>query len=127
MDNRVDIFGLLKSEGKLTKVLVYCAKDTEDDPYEHTSTKTFLNCVPIDALVRDITPESLVWKYFGQIPMGSKEIICEKRHIDTLKTADKIKIGTDYYSVRKDDSKGWKMQTRQDYIILVAELKILND
>jgi len=125
VDNRIDIFSLLKNEGKLSKVLVYSAKDTEDDPYEHTSTKTFLNPIAIDALVRDITPESLVWKYFGQIPMGSKEIICEKRHIDTLKTADKIKIGTDYYSVRKDDSKGWKIQTRQDYIIVVAELKIL--
>ena len=124
-DNRIDLFGLLRNEGKLSKVLVYSAKDTEDDPYEHTSTKTFLNPIAIDALVRDITPESLVYKYFGQIPMGSKEIICEKRHIDTLKTADKIKIGTDYYSVRKDDSKGWKIQTRQDYIIVVAELKIL--
>ena len=124
-DNRIDLFGLLRNEGKLSKVLVYSAKDTIDDPYEKTSTKTFLNCVPIDALIRDITPESLVWKYFGQIPMGSKEIICEKRHIDTLKTADKIKIGVDYYSVRKDDSKGWKIQTRQDYIIVVAELKIL--
>jgi len=125
MDTRINLFGLLKNEGKLSKVLVYSAKDTIDDPYEKTSTKTFLNCVPIDALIRDITPESLVWKYFGQIPMGSKEIICEKRHIDTLKTADKIKIGADYYSVRKDDSKGWKIQTRQDYIIVVAELKIL--
>jgi len=124
-DKRIDLFGLLKNEGKLTKVLVYSAKDTIDDPYEKTTTKTFLNPIAIDALVRDITPESLVWKYFGQIPMGSKEIICEKRHIDTLKTADKIKIGTDYYSVRKDDSKGWKIQTRQDYIIVVAELKIL--
>jgi len=124
-DRRIDIFSILKNEGKLTKVLVYSAKDTIVDPYEKNTDKTFLNPMPIDALVRDITPESLVWKYFGQIPMGSKEIICEKRHIDTLKTADKIKIGTDYYSVRKDDSKGWKIQTRQDYIIVVAELKIL--
>ena len=125
MDNRVDIFRILRQEGKLSKVLVYSAKDTVDDPYEKTTTKTFLNPVAIDALVRDLTPESLVWRYFGQIPMGSKEIICEKKYIDTLKTADKIKIGTDYYSVRKDDSKGWKIQTRQDYIIVVAELKIL--
>ena len=125
MDNRVDIFRILKQEGKLSKVLIYSAKDTVDDPYEKTTTKTFLNPIPVDALVRDITPESLVWKYFGQIPMGSKEIICEKKYIDTLKTADKIKIGTEYYNVRKDDSKGWKIQTRQDYIIVVAELKLL--
>ena len=125
MDKRIDIFSILKTEGKLSKVLVYSAKDTVDDPYEKTTTKTFLNPIPVDALVRDLTPESLVWRYFGQIPMGSKEIICEQKYIDTLKTADKIKIGTDYYSVRKDDSKGWKIQIRQDYIIVVAELKIL--
>ena len=124
-DNRIDIFGLLRSEGKLTKILVFQGISRTIDPYEKNQEITMLNPIAIDALVRDITPESLVWKYFGQIPMGSKEIICEKRYIDTLKTADKIKIGTDYYSVRKDDSKGWKIQTRQDYIIVVAELKIL--
>jgi hypothetical protein len=125
MDKRIDLFGLLKNEGKLSKVLIYSAKDTVDDPYEKTTTKTFLNPIPVDALVRDITPESLVWKYFGQIPMGSKEIICEKKYIDTLKTADKIKIGTEYYNVRKDDSKGWKIQVRDNYMVVVAELKIL--
>jgi len=124
-EKRIDIFGLLRSEGKLTKILVFQGISRTIDPYEKNQEITMLNPITIDALVRDITPESLVWKYFGQIPMGSKEIICEKRHIDTLKTADKIKIGTDYYSVRKDDSKGWKIQTRQDYIIVVAELKIL--
>jgi len=124
-EKRIDIFGLLRSEGKLTKILVFQGISRTIDPYEKNQEITMLNPITIDALVRDITPESLVWKYFGQNPMGSKEIICEKRHIDTLKTADKIKIGTDYYSVRKDDSKGWKIQTRQDYIIVVAELKIL--
>ena len=124
-EKRIDIFGLLRSEGKLTKILVFQGISRTIDPYEKNQEITMLNPITIDALVRDITPESLVWKYFGQIPMGSKEIICEKRYIDTLKTADKIKIGTDYYSVRKDDSKGWKIQTRQDYIIVVAELKIL--
>lgn len=125
MDKRVNLFGLLKQEGQLQKILIYCAKETVDDPYEKTTTKTFLNPTAIDALVRDLSPESLVWKYYGQIPMGSKEIICEKRYLNTLKSADKIKIGDDYYSVRKDSSKGWAIQTRQDYLIVVTELKIL--
>jgi len=123
MDKRIEIFRLLKQEEKLTKVLIYCAKETVDDPYEKTTTKSFLNPITIDALVRDITPESLVWRYFGQILMGSKELICEKKHLNTLKSADKIKIGDNYYKVRKDDSKGWAIQERQDYIIVVTELK----
>jgi hypothetical protein len=125
MDRRIDIFNLLKNEGKLTKVLVYSATDTVDDPYEKTTTKTYLNPVSLNAFIRDVTPESLVWKYFGQIPMGSKQIICEKKYINLLKTADKIKIGDNYYKVRKDDSKGWAIQERPDYIIIVAELKNL--
>ena len=123
MDKRIEIFRLLKQEEKLTKVLIYCAKETVDDPYEKTTTKSFLNPITIDALVRDITPESLVWRYFGQILMGSKELICEKKHLNTLKSADKIKIGDSYYKVRKDDSKGWAIQERQDYIVVVTELK----
>lgn len=125
MDRRIDIFNLLKNEGKLTKVLVYSATDTVDDPYEKTTTKTYLNPVSLNAFIRDVTPESLVWKYFGQIPMGSKQIICEKKYINLLKTADKIKIGDNYYKVRKDNSKGWAIQERPDYIIIVAELKNL--
>jgi len=124
-DRRIDIFSILKNEGKLTKVLVYSSKDTIVDPYEKNTDKTFLNPMPIDALARDLSPESLVWKYFGQIPMGSKEIICEKKYINALKIADKIKIGDNYYKVRKDDSKGWAIQERVDYIIVVAELKNL--
>jgi len=124
-DRRIDIFSILKNEGKLTKVLIYSAKDTIVDPYEKNTDKTFLNPMPIDALTRDLSPESLVWKYFGQIPMGSKEIICEKKYINALKIADKIKIGDNYYKVRKDDSKGWAIQERVDYIIVVAELKNL--
>jgi len=124
-DNRIDIFSILKNEGKLTKILVYSAKDTIVDPYEKNTDKTFLNPMPIDGLARDLSPESLVWKYFGQIPMGSKEIICEKKYINALKIADKIKIGDNYYKVRKDDSKGWAIQERVDYIVVVAELKNL--
>jgi hypothetical protein len=123
MDKRIEIFRLLKQEEKLTKVLIYCAKETVDDPYEKTTTKTFFNPTTINALVRDLSPESLVWRYYGQILMGSKELICEKKHLNTLKSADKIKIGDNYYKVRKDDSKGWAIQERQDYIIVVTELK----
>ena len=122
MDKRINIFQILKQEDKLTKIFIYSAQEITNDPYEKTTSKTFMNPVPIDALVRDISPESLVWKYFGQISMGSKEIICEKRYINTLKTADKIKIGNNYFKVRKDDSRGWAIQERQDYIVVVLEI-----
>lgn len=125
MDKRISIFKVLRQDKQLTRVLVYCAKETVNDPYEKTTTKTFNNPITIDALVRDVSTESLVWKYYGQIPIGSKSLICEKKHLNLLKSADKIKIGDNYYKVRKDDSKGWAIQERADYLIVVTELKNL--
>jgi len=126
MDKRISIFNLLKNEEKLTKVLVYIAQEVENDPYEHTKSLNYQQPVAIDALVRDVSPEALVWKYFGQIPMGSKELILEKRHINTLKAADRIKIGDNYYKTRKDDSRGFSIIERNDYLICVVELKTIN-
>lgn len=126
MDKRINIFKLLKNENKLTKVLVYVATESESDPYEHTKNLNYQQPVAIEALVRDVSPEALVWKYFGQIPMGSKELICEKRHVNTIKAADRIKIGDNYYKTRKDDSRGFNIIERNDYLICVVELKIVN-
>lgn len=126
MDKRIDIFKILKNDEKLTKVLVYVAQEVVNDPYEKTKTLNYQQPVTIDALVRDVSPEALVWKYFGQISMGSKELICEKKHINTLKAADRIKINDNYYKTRKDDSKGFNIIERNDYIVVVVELKIIN-
>jgi hypothetical protein len=122
-DNRVNLFGLLKNEGKLTKVLVYAAKDTVLDPYEKNTEKTFLNPLAIDALVQQISQEALRWKYVGQLPQNSVQIICELRHENTLKTADKIEIGGISYGVYKGSSKEFTILKRNDYLIAVLERK----
>lgn len=126
MDKRIDIFNLLRQEGKLTKILVYTASETISDPYEKNKELTYNQSVKIEGLIRDVSPESLYWKYFGQIPMGSKEIICEKKYKNTLKIADRLQIGNDYFKVRKDDTKGFSILERQDYVIAIVELKSIN-
>lgn len=126
MDNRVDIFHILRNEGKLSKILVYMASEAIADPYEKNKTLSYQQPIPVDALVRDLSPESLYWKYFGQIPMGSKEIILEKKYKNTIKSADRIKIGDNYFKVRKDDSRGFSILERQDYIVVVVELKTVS-
>ncbi len=125
MDKRIDVFKILKQENKLTKVLIYIAQEVQNDPYEKTRTLNYQQPIAIDALVRDVSPEALTWKYFGQIPMGSKELILEKKHINTIKAADRIKIGDNYYKTRKNDSKGFNIIERNDYIVVVVELKIV--
>lgn len=126
MEKRVDLFHLLRQESKLTKVLLYPATESIADPYEKDKTLSYQQPIAIDALVRDVSPEALTWKYFGLIPMGSKELVIEKRHINTIKVADRIKIGDKYYKTRKDDSKGFSIIEREDYLIVVVELKTIN-
>ena len=123
MEKRVNIFKILRDEKKLSKILIYPGKEIVLDPFEKNKGITLGQYLTIEALVRDISPEALVWKYYGQIPMGSKELICQKKYKLTLLAADKIQIGEKFYKTRKDDSKGFAMLERQDYIIVFVELK----
>jgi hypothetical protein len=127
MEKRINLFGLLRAEGKLTKILLYMAQEVENDPYEKTRSLNYQQPIAIDALVRDVSPEALTWKYFGTMPMGSKELCIEKKHKNTIKTADRIKIGDDFFKVYKDDSKGFSVIERQDYLVVVVALKPINE
>ena len=123
MENRVNIFQILRTENKLETAWLYNAIEVKDDPYEKTSTKGFLNPIPIEVYVIDISFEALRWKYPGQMSSGSKQIICEKRWENALKIADRIKIGDNYFKCYKDDSKGFAMLHRESYLVVVLELK----
>jgi hypothetical protein len=122
-DNRINIFQILKNEGKLVKALLYPAISKNDDPYEHTKVEGFLNPIAIDVLFQQISFEALKWKFFGQIPQNSVQIICELKHEHLLKVADKIQIGEQIYKCYKDDSKGFMILKRFDYIVAILETK----
>jgi len=122
-DKRINIFGLLKNENKLTKILVYPGIESIDDPYEKTKNIFMLNPITIDALVQQISFEALRWKYFGQIPQDSIQILCELKHENLLKLADKIKINDKYYAVYKDSSKSFMILKRTDYLVCILERK----
>jgi hypothetical protein len=125
MENRIDLFGLLKQEGKLTKILVYPAITKEIDPISHEKEKVFLNPITIDAYVRDVSPEALVWRYYGVIPIGSKEFICEKRWEETIKSASRITINDEEYKTLWNDSKGFSILERENYLVIVVAKKDL--
>ena len=127
MDKRVDLFNLFRNEGKLETLQVYAAKETQDDPYEKTSTKTYNNPLPIKGLIRQVSFEALHWKYFGLIPVGSIECIAEKKYLTLFRTADKIKYGDNYFKTWKDDSHGFAILERPDYVIIILAKKELND
>lgn len=124
-EKRIDLFNLFKNEGKLETLYVYQAKETIDDPYEKTKTLTYYNPLPIKGLIRQVSFEALHWKYYGQIPVGSIEVIAEKKYLTHFRTADKIKYGEEYFKCYKDDSKGFAILERADYVIVVLAKKVI--
>jgi hypothetical protein len=123
-EKKIDIFNLLKNEGQLSTLYVYSAKETVDDPYEHTKTLIYGNPLPIKALIRQVSFEALHWKYFGLIPVGSIEVIAEKKYLTLFRTADKIKYGDDYFKCFKDDPKGFAILERPDYVVVILAKKV---
>lgn len=123
MDKRIDIFSLLKNEGRLTTLYVYQAREVENDPTEHTTDKVYNNPLPIKALIRQVSWESLRWKYPGLLPSKSIEVIVEKKYETLLKTADKIKYGDDEFKCWKDDSQNFMIMSRNDYVVIILGLK----
>jgi hypothetical protein len=124
MEKRIDIFNLLKNEGQLVTLHVYSAKETENDPYEHTKTTTYLNPLPIKGLIRQVSFEALHWKYYGQIPVGSIEVIAEKKYLTLFRTADKIKYKDDFFKTWKEEAKGFAILERPDYVIVILAKKV---
>lgn len=125
MEKRVDIFNLLRNEGQLENVLVYPATETVNDPFAKTTDKAFLNPITIKALISSVGFSALKWKYFGQLPTGSIQIIVENKHKNLLLVADKIEYNSNFYRVYKDDSQSFQFMERKDFIVFVLGLKNL--
>jgi hypothetical protein len=122
-EKRVDIFNLLKNEGRLETLLVYSAQEIILDPYEHNAEKKFMNPLPIKGLIQQIGFSALHYKYWGQIPTGSIQVIIEKKNKTLILTADKIIYNEQTYKVYKDDSQNFAIIERPDYVVVVLGLK----
>ena len=123
MDRRVDLMKILTDEGKMTKVMLYPAIETIEDPYEKTKTNSFLNPITIKAYVTQLSFESLKWKYTGQIPSGSVQILCDVKYENALKISDKIMINGKTYKCWKDDSQNFMIMRRDDHLVVILGLK----
>lgn len=122
-EKRIDLFNLFKNEGKLETLYVYAAKEIQNDPYEKNKSLTYLNPLPIKGLIRQVSWESLKWKYPGLLPSGSIEVIAEKKYETLFQTADKIKYKDNLYKCWKDDSQNFMIMKRPDYVVVILGLK----
>jgi hypothetical protein len=123
MDNRFDLFKILKTEGKLQTILVYPATERINDIYEKTVDKTYLNPLPVEALIQQIGFSSLHYKYWGEIPVGSIQIITEKKNKSLMLLAQKIEYNNNTYAIYKDASKNFQYIERPDYCVFILGLQ----
>jgi len=121
--NNFNMFDIFKNQGELSTLLAYQSVERETDPLEHTRTKDFLNPTPIKAIVTQIGFSALKWKYWGQVPSGSIQIICDKKYYNLLTIADKIVYEENTYCTYKDDAKSFMILKRTDYIVAILERK----
>lgn len=119
IDNRFNIFHLMKQENKLEKLLIYNAISTIVNPYEKTKEVTYMNPLPIYGMIRQISTESLKWKYDGKIPALSIEVICELKYESLFRTAKKIEYDGQYYHTMVDDAKNFMILKKSDYLVVI--------
>ena len=118
----MNLFSVLKKHNRIETLLCYPVKATINDPFEQTKTKTYLNPLPIQAMVSVISFGGLKWKYYGQLPTGSIYVITEPRYKSILLTAGKIEYKTNTYAVYKDGT-GFQYLEKPDYCIFILSLR----
>jgi hypothetical protein len=84
------------------RIKVYLAVETVEDPYEKNKNLTYLNSIPIDAVVVDFSGAQIVYKLPGIETDKAYELTVESKHLGLLQQSYKI-------NVRDDDCEGWKI------------------
>jgi hypothetical protein len=118
-----DIFKLLKNIGELKTILVYPKYTRIADPYSKKTVDSLMNPLPVKSIVSEISFSGLKYKYYGNIPTGSKQILCEVCHKNLFLTAGKITIDDNEYGVYVDADKNFQILERPDYLVIILERK----
>lgn len=109
---------LIEKEEFTTKITFYFATPSYPenyDKYENNLEYTNLNPLSIKGYVREISPESLVWRQMGLQEMGAKEIICKERYREWFLKTNKIVIDSDNYTVMKEGTGGNVLISKRPY------------
>ena len=93
--------------------------DSEEKNYTYTD----LNPVAIRGYIREIKPESLVWRQIGLIETGAVEIICDYKYAEWFKQANKVEINGDEFQVYKSNVGNRVLITKQPFNLAKIVLK----
>ena len=100
---------ILKNSGIGTDISIYFsskAAGDDFDPYEKNYTHSNLNPLSIRGYVREIAPNSLIWRQMGYEEAGAVEILCEDRYENYFRKCNKIVIDDYEYEVFRNMSGG---------------------
>lgn len=100
-----ELHNLLKHSEFSKKVQIIFATVTTGDDYDpeyKNFTKTNLSPLTVRAVVRQISPEALVWKQYGLSNIGALELLTEKRYKTWFENAAELIIDEVKYVVFKD-------------------------
>ena len=105
MKNLKEIHNLIRSSEFTTKIQIFFNSRSYGDDYDpetNNYTTTYKNPITIKGLVRQIAPESAVWKAYGVATSGAVEIITEKKHAEKFRNCVKVEIDSIDYNVLRD-------------------------
>ena len=91
-----------------SRVLLYFAKETTTDPYRKTKEFSIVSSVPISAIVSDLNATQMQWKMPGISTGKAKQLIINKRDLESIRSSYKLKINNDYYE-------GWRVNSQLQY------------
>lgn len=111
------------------KLLVYLATETILDPDEKNVSLSYLNPLPIDSVITDLSAARAAYKMVGILTEKAKQIIVEKKHRPLLEMSYKLKVlgETDYYEGYKISGKLQILELDKNYIRLYIFIKQLSD
>jgi len=92
-------------------IKIYLATETQLDPFEKNVSRSYLNPLPIKAIITDLVASQINWKMPGIIADKAKEIIIKKKYRNLIERSQKIEVNDELYE-------GWrlngKMQIREE-------------
>lgn len=78
------------------KILVYVAIEVPDDYTEGTTDKTYLNPIPIEAVVTNLSESKTIWKTSGTVNDISWALLVDFRYKNLIDQSQKILVKNSY-------------------------------
>jgi len=117
---------LLKNNNYSTSIKIYLSYRSYSDDYDpetNNYTKSLLNPLVLKGYVKELSLESIAWKTYGIVNIGSKEVLCESKYKTWFENAAKIEINNEEYEIYKD-GKRCMIQERPCNLIRVILQKV---